>query len=457
MIELKPVLNLKADILQFLNGRNGTNHLKADDILILNQEKDGAILYTWNGVDKGKSVTHVGLYEASSRKQKVIWIYTQRLKMVSCSINQEKTLLAFTEFKTVAGHGRRRVPVYSAFLAELQGVYARVFSLNMELSNFIKVQFLYGDQMSTKDSRLLVMFHKESIGLYHIPLGRVGDKGTVMREQPKTEQITRRFVWCQWDAQCQHLHYIHYDRLSNSEDQQKEPIMSSIQFFQDGTFKEMLEIPITGLFPKIRSSGKSHYSRDLLHDGIPDTSLNVRVLTNNNGAFCLCYQELLSDSPDARHLSSDSSVSDSPFQPLRMSQSSQHSGEQTNEFKYHIYIVHHAMIIQGCVSSSMSRASPEALVRFVWHGDYLMVFCPGQFVHLLNVGIEIEPCHHILLHGKSYSCLEHRNIQRQPASDGDDSVIEEEMVDKSDYKTSTQGPLDVRIKNTHSLLSSKNK
>ena len=33
-------------------------------------------------------------------------------------------------------------------------------------------------------------------------------------------------------------------------------------------------------------------------------------------------------------------------------------------------------------------------------GDLIMVTLPGFFVHLLNVGIEFEPCHHILLHSK---------------------------------------------------------
>ena len=29
-----------------------------------------------------------------------------------------------------------------------------------------------------------------------------------------------------------------------------------------------------------------------------------------------------------------------------------------------------------------------------------MVLLPGYFVHLLNVSIEYEPCHHIMLHSK---------------------------------------------------------
>ncbi|XP_078340475.1 uncharacterized protein LOC144617588 [Crassostrea virginica] len=34
-----------------------------------------------------------------------------------------------------------------------------------------------------------------------------------------------------------------------------------------------------------------------------------------------------------------------------------------------------------------------------------MVMLPGHFVHLLNVGIEFEPCQHILLHDRSIASV----------------------------------------------------
>lgn len=44
--------------------------------------------------------------------------------------------------------------------------------------------------------------------------------------------------------------------------------------------------------------------------------------------------------------------------------------------------------------------------KYIFIGDYLMVLLPGYFVHLLNVGIEFEPCQHMLLHGK-FNVKEH--------------------------------------------------
>ena len=49
---------------------------------------------------------------------------------------------------------------YSAFIAELQA-QRRVFSLNLERHAFIKVQFLYTEGSSTKETYMLVMLHKE--------------------------------------------------------------------------------------------------------------------------------------------------------------------------------------------------------------------------------------------------------------------------------------------------------
>ena len=49
---------------------------------------------------------------------------------------------------------------YNAFLAELQA-QKRVFSLNLERHTFIKVQFVYTDTGSGKETYMLVMLHKE--------------------------------------------------------------------------------------------------------------------------------------------------------------------------------------------------------------------------------------------------------------------------------------------------------
>lgn len=51
--------------------------------------------------------------------------------------------------------------IYTVFLAEIQATSTRVFSLNLERQQFIKVQFLYDIQESDRESHLIVMLHRE--------------------------------------------------------------------------------------------------------------------------------------------------------------------------------------------------------------------------------------------------------------------------------------------------------
>ena len=55
---------------------------------------------------------------------------------------------------------------------------------------------------------------------------------------------------------------------------------------------------------------------------------------------------------------------------------------------------------QLCFSNIFCFKTVFKWINILDTGDYLMVMLPGHFVHLLNVGIEFEPCQHILLHGK---------------------------------------------------------
>lgn len=55
----------------------------------------------------------------------------------------------------------------------------------------------------------------------------------IMKDQPKTEQLVRKFFWCQWDAMHQRLYYIHYRKHSEGEKNHFQAILSSIQFYQN--------------------------------------------------------------------------------------------------------------------------------------------------------------------------------------------------------------------------------
>lgn len=408
MIELKKVYGLTQEAAKFISTWRRQNKILQTDTTeiprLLNQEKDGVILFTWDDAtehSKGSIVTHVGLYDPATQKHQLIWTYSQRVNIVSCSINQTRSLLAFTVFRKDSSSAKKK-DVYTAFIAEIQVSNTRVFSLNLERSYFLKVQFLYSSQVSDKECHMIVMLHKESIGLYRIPLGRVGDKGVVMRDQPSTEQITKKFYWCQWDATHQRLYYLHYQRVGKGENQQIQPNLSSVQFYDKAQHDNMLDVPISFPFPQLRASPRQHYAPYPFHHGIPDLFLNMVVLTQNNGTYCVCYQHLTETPYGERRRSSSRRSRKSPAQPspssLNLSLSSENE-EEVMEISYYICMVHHAKILHGRVSGIPFSAKHR--LHFSWHSDYLMVILPGHFTHLLNVGLEFEPCHHILLHDKT--------------------------------------------------------
>ncbi|XP_033745955.1 protein pigeon-like isoform X2 [Pecten maximus] len=411
MIELKKVCSLTQEAARFISSWRRQNKLPQTDTTeiprLLNQEKDGVILFTWDDAteySKGSIVSHVGLYDPATQKHQLIWTYSQRANIVSCSINQTRSLLAFTVFRKDSNSAKKK-DVYTAFIAEIQVSNTRVFSLNLERSNFLKVQFLYSSQVSDKECHMIVMLHRESIGLYRIPLGRVGDKGVVMSDQPSTEQMTKKFYWCQWDAIQQRLYYVHYHRYGTGDNQQIQPYITSVQFYDKAQHDNVLDVPIHFPFPQLRASPKQHYAPYPVHHGIPDLFLNMVVLTQTNGTFCVCYQHLTETpyngerrrSSSRRSRKSPAHVTTSPSS-LNLSLSSENE-EDVMEISYYICMVHHAKVLNGRVSGIPFSAKHR--LHFSWHSDYLMVILPGHFTHLLNVGLEFEPCHHILLHDKS--------------------------------------------------------
>lgn len=55
----------------------------------------------------------------------------------------------------------------------------------------------------------------------------------VMRDQPRTEQLIKRFFWCQWDVVHQRLYYLHYVKRGEGERARIAPSVSCVQFYQN--------------------------------------------------------------------------------------------------------------------------------------------------------------------------------------------------------------------------------
>ena len=62
----------------------------------------------------------------------------------------------------------------------------------------------------------------------------------MMSSQPETVQLVRKFVWCQWNAQFQRLHFIENVRLDNNVSSEVSQRMSTVQFYGRAEYENMV-------------------------------------------------------------------------------------------------------------------------------------------------------------------------------------------------------------------------
>ena len=73
----------------------------------------------------------------------------------------------------------------------------------------------------------------------------------IMKGQPKTQQVAKKFVWCQWDAANQLLYYIHHRKGGNGE---KQPVLTCLQFHGQALYDNLVIILFTFLLYLFRPS-----------------------------------------------------------------------------------------------------------------------------------------------------------------------------------------------------------
>ncbi|XP_036368768.1 protein pigeon isoform X2 [Octopus sinensis] len=403
MLELKPVVDIGLNIKNFIQSRSEN----CETLRLINQEKDGSILFSWEEKPAREDhlKTHIGLACPDSKDYRVVWVFDKVEYVTSCSINQHHTLLAFTILTEMVDEfaGQK---IYTAFLAEIL-TPNRLFSLNIERVNFLKVQFLHltnktgqESEFSDRQAYMLVFLHKESIGLYHIPLARAED-AMIMKRQPEKEQLIGEFLWSSWDVHNQRLHYIYHQHDDSVGYRKFHTILSTLQFSNNGKYDSMIDVPLNFPIPFMSKTGRPVYIDIPLCSVIPDRSINLEVITMPNGTFCICYQPTLSQN-----------------QPQAVTpEEKEHNitDEDLVDVTYFVCLVHHAHTLQGSVSKIPKHDATRRRILFTWFNGYLVVSLPGFFTHLLNVSIEYEPCNHILLHRESlYGSVSKEKKPSQP-------------------------------------------
>jgi len=406
MLEFKKTFSVETDIHPFIAEQRKLSGIPDGlrlSVKVVGQEQDGTIIYTWNDpfpahpdntdIPSG-DVTYVGIFApGSSRTNKKIFVHDKVVDIVNATINQEHTFLGFViverELMVNAYEEQHTQEIHRAYLAEI-APQNRVFYLNLERDYHIALRFLYGQYKrnnSARESHLLVFLHKKSIGLYHVPMARVGSDGVIMSEEPTKKQIFHKaYEWASWDANAQRLHVVYHHKMGEDQLKQKiyRGILKSYQFNAETVSVENLEVQLDLPIYKSRQSSTYLHLGPCTH--LPDAGINMEVLTHPNGTTCICFQHPFTVSTPGKR-SEAGVVGDA---------------EELVSIQYSVLMVHHNTVLLLTGPSLPRQCAERCRIYFTWLDGYLLAYLPGIFTHLLNVAAEYETANHILWQDTSF-------------------------------------------------------
>lgn len=422
---------INEEIKQMINALHRIN-ISQDDfkksvklVKIVGQEEDGILIFTWQLNLKSLGSTYIALYNHVTHKSRLIFTQEKEIEIVTASVNTTRSLVAFSivEKKNIS---KSLLPgeiisddVYKSYIAEI-APQNRVFYLNIEWRTFQKVKFIcekpgYGQHVS----RMLFFHHKESIGLYHIPVVEK-DNRFVMSMQPSTQQISDQFLWSQFDIKAQRLYIIKLIPLNDDRGYpQSTALLTIVEFRDDGEYDYVLKVPLPITLRANLMSEKPYYHNSYFSSIVSSKSFNMSVLTCKSGSFYLCYQHpATSPSPAGSTGPTPADTNDYEEEENngksdeKKSVSSVSSDsfiiEDNNTLSYTICCIHGGYKVQCSYSHSVANnttISGNNWLLFTLFNDYVLVYLPNQFLHFLDISCEHEPVHNILINNNKSSLL----------------------------------------------------
>ncbi|NXK04106.1 GSAP protein, partial [Herpetotheres cachinnans] len=308
--------------------------------------------------------THIGLYDLQTKQNEHLYMFERDLRIISCSVNNEKTLLAvsfrqYTEEERVS-RLLQSVSKYLTLLIEIHPINnLRVLKA---VDSCVQVQFLYpveGRNTSTA-SRLLLVSEDKYIEQFDIHVVAEEDKVVIQNSgQLPRARVADDLIWAQWDMMEQRLFYI-VPKESKS-------TLKCVQFYPDENFNSILEshldISVNDTQLKLVNFGYD-YCRD---QDVASKSLNLQVFTSKAGGLCVCCSQA-SDTPD--------------------------------EIMYSVYFLHKGYNKTFTVSLERTESHQLKEVAFMNFDYYVAAYLPGQFLHLLNIQHPDLLCYSLFLTGE---------------------------------------------------------
>ncbi|KFR17783.1 Gamma-secretase-activating protein, partial [Opisthocomus hoazin] len=328
---------------------------------VVNVERNGKIIYTWKGNQRN---THIGLYDLQTKQNEHLYMFERDLRIISCSVNNERTLLAvsfhqYTEEERVS-RLLQSVSKYLTLLIEIHPI--NNVKVLKAVDSCVRVQFLYpveGRNTST-ESRLLLISEDKYIEQFDIHVAEEEHKVVIQNSgQLPRARVADDLIWAQWDMMEQRLFYI-VPKESRS-------TLKCIQFYPDENFNSILEshldISLNDTQLKLVNFGYDYFQ----DQDVASKSLNLQVFTSKAGGLCVCYS-LASDTPD--------------------------------EITYSIYFLHKGYNKTFTVSLERTESHQLKEVAFMNLDYYVAAYLPGQFLHLLNIQHPDLLCYSLFLTGE---------------------------------------------------------
>lgn len=364
---------------------------QADTILrsahMLGQCRNGEILFAWDRRNSdGDIITVVSVFSPQQKSHKVVYLHDCEANICNASVNTEKTLLAFTIKESAYEEDQS---MYDSFIAEIQP-QGRVFTLNIPTPDFRALQFLYTGNQSPKSrlmsktiptSHLLVVIPQVLISLYHFKMQQIA-LGAVMMDHPKQEIIHKNFAWYQWDPHTQWLYYARFEATSSKASMSgKHSLLLNCENFSIPNHPLLFTVALPLPYSEhLYSNGATYYNSPFSFV-LPVREMNLQVLYRRDGFWCACLQHCTGMAIDQCNPDGGSS--------------------EGNKIDYSVYIIHNGHMLYGQVP--LAELSSEAMyIHFMLVGCFVAAYIPDVMLHLLNLGPQVDPCHHLTF-GSDYS------------------------------------------------------
>lgn len=98
---------------------------------------------------------------------------------------------------------------------------------------------------------------------------------------------------------------------------------------------------------------------------------------------------------------------------LTPSPSEDHTHNRTeSKLEYSVYILHNGHVIDGEVILTGPTTKTGYHIQFLLLGNFVVAFVPKVMLHIINVNVHTDPCHHVILKGDHAPSLPGNDMER---------------------------------------------